>query len=288
MVEPTRVWYSEQSHLLRSAEETRDWTLRMLGGDLHKPLEETLALLSKGTALNHMGFETCFPPEVAQSLTLESLLVAEQRELAQLCSSFTLHLVSARVKRLMWLSSSFESHFLCLCSPRPDRVALALQRMREMWEDYDRASQMGDTFWSKLCDRSQFRTLAVQQVIMLLRESHWTVTPAIRALAETRARRLLTSKVSEDSFCFGRQKEKAQANKTMAVKKLYGQLLELGLATRLHRFREVPYEQVAVPRGELGVLSEEVFCPKVNEAYFPPRKITKARKEGSLEKDEAV
>ena len=277
MVEPTRAWYSEQSHLLRSADETREWTLRMLGGELHKPLEETLALLSQGTALNHMGFETCFAPETAKSLTLESLLVQEQRELAQLCGSFALHLVSARVKRLMWLSSSFESQFLLLCSPSPDRVAGALQRMRQLWEDFENASLVGDGFWSKLCERSQFKTMAVQQMVLLLRESNWTVTPAMKALAESRVRRLLTSKLSEDSFCFGRQKETAQANKTMAIKKLYGQLLERGLGTRLHRFREVPYEQAAVPRGEEGALSEEIFCPKVTEAYLPLRKITQPK-----------
>ena len=68
------------------------------------------------------------------------------------------------------------------------------------------------------------------------------MTPAVKAVAESRVRRLLSSKLIEDSFCFGRQKEKAQANKTMAIKKLYGQLLERGLGTRLHRFREVPYD----------------------------------------------
>ena len=93
-----------------------------------------------------------------------------------------------------------------LSSARADRVAGAIQRMRQLWEDFENASLVGDGFWSKLCERSQFKTMAVQQMVLLLRESNWIVTPAMKALAESRVRRLLTSKLSEDSFCFGRQK----------------------------------------------------------------------------------
>lgn len=91
----------------------------------------------------------------------------------------------------------------------------------------------------KLCERSIFHLLPVQQVVMAFEQSGWELDEAVTQLILSRSRRLLGTQIVEDGFKRQSRKQDLQANKRMRLSKVYKVLIERKVLGQFHGFDEV-------------------------------------------------
>ena len=90
------------------------------------------------------------------------------------------------------------------------------------------------------------------------------ISDDMRAIAREKFAVVGGTKIVEDSFQRGRQEERegGNANLEMRPARFYDKLLRSGLASELHKYKEVPWQSAVVPRGSKDLPTKGYFEPQ--------------------------
>eukprot|EP00971_Amphidinium_carterae_P197534 3920428-Amphidinium_carterae.1 len=265
-------WHTEQSKSLRSTMETRDWLMAQLGGELLTPLQGMWALLKKESVLQRVSIVRPTDRDVAEGT--DTPRCAEDAKLCELCGQWVTELVAARVKRLLWMTRSWQGLFLLVAHPSESRRVTVMDELHKQWLAFEEAESRTEPFWQQVVERSEFRTMLVLQLVHACKRAEWKVTDELQSMARDRASIINQSKMSEDAFQKGRRKEDTQANKLMGEKELWKHWLDSGLVGTLHRFQPVDCSGEPLPASGDIALSKSVFHPNVQQSPEELKRIT--------------
>jgi hypothetical protein len=262
---PVRAWYSEQSHVLRSCAESKDWLCKQVAGAIHAPLKDTLAILAAMADLQAIGVEMTVRPHML-TLRPEHPKVQEDAALADFIGQWIMILCGCRVKRQLWMTAGWAGLQSQLYHESADRRQKVINKMKVQAAAFTAAKEQQHSFWKKAVLRSQFQTRPVEQLRHLIEQKGWEDCEEIRDMAGKRCSAVLQSKVSEDAFCQSRKQENKQANKIMAEKSAWKVLIDKQLASGVHRFSEPDWQSESVPAGHAGHLPRKLFHPAAADA----------------------
>eukprot|EP00971_Amphidinium_carterae_P352272 6492523-Amphidinium_carterae.1 len=272
LAEPLMQWHTEQSKSLRSTMETREWLMAQLGGELLTPLQGMWALLKKESVLQRVSIVRPSDRDVAEGM--DTPRYAEDAKLCELCGQWVTELVAARVKRLLWMTRSWQGLFLLVAHPSESRRVSVMEELHKQWLAFEEAEGRAEPFWQQVVERSEFRTMPVLQLVQACKRAEWKVTEELQSMARERASIINQSKMSEDAFQKGRRKEDTQANKLMGEKALWKHWLDSGLVGTLHRFQPVDCSGEPLPASGDIALSKGVFQPNVQQSPEELKRIT--------------
>eukprot|EP00971_Amphidinium_carterae_P352915 6492771-Amphidinium_carterae.4 len=255
---PLRSWYGTQSKELRSLDSTLAWLQRQVGGKLHEPLKETLALLSSPVALSYC----CIGNPVAKTIKgVSDMEVVKERGYVKSMAEYVFQLVSNRCKRTLWLTYSWIPEMIKLLSKDVARQQDAIRSIQECMRHMDEAEQKG-VWWKQLVQRSFMRSTSSTQLIQVLAMNGWACTEDVVAFVVEKLHCLAQSKLVEDSFQKARHLEQQTENKDIATQRLYCNIIDSKVLEGMHHCKGTGWESVVLPRG--------VESQDINALFKPP------------------
>lgn len=212
LIRPIREWYGRQSQALRSVDEHRVWLKRQVDQHFAEPLQGTFKQLMDSEILDFLGFVLDFGPlEVAKHK--HDPVTAGQDGLARLAGIYTTTLVACRPRRLMYLTHGWTGQQVRLLGPDEQGAKAAAQELLSDFRAFTESEARADAFWRRLSKRSVFRTVPVQQLVALLRDTPGEVSQKCKQVVFNRVSTIGQSKVCEDGMNMGRRLEHSAANK---------------------------------------------------------------------------
>lgn len=265
-------WYSEQSKRLRSVGETRAWLMQQAVGGLLAPLRETVKLLSDATILGRCGMGEEELGDLSR-LDANHVEVAKHGDAADMMGKWVLKLLSHRVRRMLFLTSGWQGFQGRLVAGTEQQQNLSIGQLRAECEALDKAKLQSGTFWSHMTARSHLNWMANVQLRMVLEGEGWRCTDTLRGFVNKRLRVVAQSKIIEDYFCMCGTKENAQTNKLMSEKSMWQTMISKDVLGSVHRFGSAPWHGEAVPKGDAGRISKDMFYSKHSDTPKAIRKV---------------
>lgn len=264
-VAPLREWYGRQNTALRSCPALLKFLKQQIGERaVNQPYRDMLKLLSDSDILDKIGLRVGFTSsyEVPDA---DHPWLAEQDQVADMAAQYVCGLVCSRFTRLQYLTHGWAGRQVEFLFEGKDEAAG--QALMSEHAEYLLACQQTLSFWKKVCQRSYFLTVPVQQLLQMLHRKGRKVSPELRSHIESRLSGIGQSKVSEDAMNKGRRWEHSAANKqALTPKALWARLLESGLTSEVFHYDEVTWQGQVAPVGEAAALPRSVFHVSLRES----------------------
>jgi len=273
-LEPIRKWYGLQSQELRDVFQVEHWVARQLKGEMDLSLQETLGSLEDGELLQFVGFAVDSLDKY-EVVDLESPMVAQQGELAQLQAKWVLSLVGNRLRRVMWLQHGWVGRQALLLGDDADNETM---EMRADYECYQAMCSRKEAWWRKASERCYMVTTPVRQLLSLLQQSDWVVAPEVEEHVRARLRSVVQSKICEDLASRGRRAEQHRQNAVIADKALWASMIESKVLSETHHYKELDVASSAQDHEGQSVLKgNQIFENRHKDAPAWLRGILGAR-----------
>lgn len=199
ITEAWEAWHSEQSHRLRSVEESMAWIQEQQAGAFVAVCIGTFKPLFDLDALRQVGLRVDFPASLEKALMQDQPRAFEDDEIVACMGRLALHLVMVRLRRNMYLLRGWP---LMASSMIPSRLAetplISLAALKADWENFQQLSKSPVASAKKLCSRSFFHLVCNQQLIGMFEQSGWIVTTKIEDTLKERSKRVLQTQLNED------------------------------------------------------------------------------------------
>lgn len=187
-----------------------------------------------------------------------------------------------RATRLLYLTVGWVGQQALLVSEDKAVQQEAARRLLRQHAAYEATKAQGAKFWNKMVARSIFGLVATEQLVLLLQASGGQVDDKLKTVIMQRLAGIGQSKVSEDAMNIGRSLESSARNKGQApIRRLWMELVDKGLASRLYQYAEPPWRNLLAPVGAQSQLPESLFKPKMKSTPRWVRDIVSARQQPS-------
>lgn len=194
----------------------------------------------------------------------------------------TPRLLGARACRLMYLTVGWVGQQTLLVSDDMKVQQEAAGRLLRQHAAYEAAKAHGAKFWKRMADRSIFELVSTEQLVLLLKASGGQVDDKLKTVVMQRLAGLGQSKISEDAMNIGRSLEASARNKGQApIRRLWMELIDKGLSSRLFNYAEPPWRNLLAPAGAQSKVPESLFKPTLKSTPDWVRDIVTPRQQAS-------
>lgn len=176
-------------------------------------------------------------------------------------------LLGARASRLLYLTEGWVGQQALLLSPDEKVQSATAERLLRQHAAFEAAKAQGSKFWSSLVSRSLFQLVSTEQLVLLLKNASGQVDDKLKHVVKCRLSGIGQSKVSEDANNLGRSLESSARNKGQApTRRLWMELVDKGLTSRLYSYAEPPWRNLLAPAGAGAKMPDSMFKPKLSKA----------------------
>jgi hypothetical protein len=159
---------------------------------------------------------------------------------------------------MKWLRG-WPLRFLVLASDQHRRQEVAV--LRDDWLNFEMLKEKAGKKFRDIEKRSVFQTMAVQQVVGILRACNWDYdNEAFVDWVQCRAKSVYSSFIAEECFQRQRGAETSGVNKTVSSIRKYHVLIEKGIINKVNQMADV----VMAPQERLPSVSARVFRAPFN------------------------
>lgn len=259
--EPSLRWHSEQNVENRDVHRSREWVFSQVANrKFMDHVNATLGVLASETALAECGFRLRSNGLDADTLDMH---IALDDEAACLFGRLAMTLAALRMRRCLWMISSWPSGFVSMLGSA-DQASATLRLLREDFLAFEGLRRIPDPSSSMraMMARSVFNLVAVKQVVTGCAELGWVMHPDLRRVVEPRFQVLVGTQVCEDALNY--QKNHGVLRGTRRFRRpqrSYCAILEKPLLDGQHRFESM-VPDIPMP-SKTCALQTEVFKPTV-------------------------
>ena len=199
--------------------------------------------------LEQFGFDvtTCMSKEEVEAGGY--LELAESNAMAHEMAMFTLGMLGCRLKRNLYLWGSWPVRSCIFVSSDPAVRDEALAELRSKHGRYLQAKALGHPHMKRLVAASMFETVPCQQLVTMLQQANWTLTPAIIEHCSNTSKRFVTSQLCEDGFNRCKRQVTQAANHEMSNSRVFHTLLKTSVIQQVHNYKAPDTTSYTVPRG---------------------------------------
>lgn len=124
--------------------------------------------------LRSIGVGVAPPGADLAKATCDDIVIIRDSEQAGMVGAFALSLICRRCMTLAWHSRGLPGLFAGLMDP--ERGQSVLDKIRALHGYWSEVSTFTGAFWERMQERSRFRLVFVQQVVLLAQASQWKLT----------------------------------------------------------------------------------------------------------------
>ena len=186
-LEPLRLWFEGQAHILRSVDQSVLWLAGQLKGGFFLSLAEVLGCLREERHLHHVGI-LC--PRVIPGVAHRVLSDADLESEDVLCvgmADLAICAVGARLCRNAFLVYGYSCRSVLWLDEDTGLAQAEVAEFTTEWRSFQAlaANEEGHAGLSEVTKRSQFSHVCVQQLAAALGESDCSTTPSGKLKAMT-------------------------------------------------------------------------------------------------------
>ena len=233
-----RLWQGTSNIALRGVNTVGKWLRDQMGGKFMHTMYLVMGVLSSAVAVAEVGF--VLPPPHAAVGSWEAGEVEMQDCFALLFYKYRTSLVGNRLLSEMWWLNGWPLQFVLFTSDSHEARA-AVQFLRIAFDAFKSFEEFATRHagLTRIAKRSVFHNPDVQQLIAILKDSDWKITPDIEEWADHRWKGAFQTQSCEDGF--NREKRDAvkhQNNRVGRELLAYGTLVESDVV-KLPKYTEV-------------------------------------------------
>lgn len=267
VLEPMREWDTQQSRMLRSSPEALLWYKWESLGHGWASLNAIARLTHDQGTLADLGVGHVDSQVSPGGLSAVSLPLVNETRSARAFGDLVVGLLGARLQT--------ES---CYTQGLPLRLAGLLDEaaaprvIQELWEDlraWEMIRESKGHFWKRVKARSPFELVFVQQVVACLQLSDWSMTDGLKRVPEGVFSCPGQTKLIEDGFQKERHAESQNANRRMALSRIWLSPVELKVLGATHRYEDIPFATEPVPPGVRDEDTKSLFFSRAKDMSMP-------------------
>jgi hypothetical protein len=191
-------------------------------------------------------------------LTFEHPLPSLEDAVAAHLGGLALACVKNTLRSAQWHLSSYPGKFAALLD---DGLAShTLQLMKQDWHLWEDIQDMQGLFWKKYRARSVFRMLVVQKILLIAKQSEFTLTDKLTDAVRSLFSSFGQPNVIEAGVNVSKKFAESNSAKKVANMKRWSSLFESSVAEGWFRYKHLPNWQAAVvPRGMFNTRTPPCF-----------------------------
>lgn len=245
VAEPHKSWHTQANRANRSVAESFHWLLDQCDSGFVRSLHTAIDHgMGKGVDFARLGFVVSRPPTTTEEGHMEM-----DDEWASLQGNLVLRLVGFRVRRCLHFCMRWPTR-ACLLAHRLERKALAARNeLKQAWEDYQTILQAGGDIAAAFRSCSMFEILPVKQYVHAFLASEWSLTPEIKSFAANQYHRILGTQCVEEMVHYAKAAANSAPSRRISDLRAWAAPIKAEIMTKIHRYDEVAYDSVALPRG---------------------------------------
>lgn len=245
---PIEQWHIKQSRELRSAQESKEWTMRQVAeGRCMAHITVLWSMLTFASSLRKQGFWL----GSSDDLTPDPVQVEVDTMLAEESAALCMAMLFKRINRTLPLTLGWPNSTARFLS-EPAIANPEAQRLLGEYDDYQRlvAAAASNPKAKELSERSIFRRTCVLQLVRALQESGGVITDELRCHLDRFMRRAMSTTAIEEGFnsmkndaVLKRQAKLSRPERALAT------VLHREVLSQRHRYRELPRTSASVRKA---------------------------------------
>ena len=247
---PIAEWHSAQNKRNRSADESLKWWQAQAVDRGQSHVNDILQVLGDAHLWETVGGIAManFTQSELLRAKPDDPVVEQQDELAQSLGKLVVCLAMRRM-RTMSCFSMWPSRFAALLDDT--QADIVLDEMRAYAANIEKAKNMPGAFWKKLRERSPLlNNQVVKDIFDMLEQEAWVLTPVIKQRIASIWKGVTETKLIEDGIRDERVGEVSKGfNKITGGQRAWVQLVRAGTDHEKHRYCQMDWPSVVVPRG---------------------------------------
>ncbi len=259
-------WHSKASRELRDVGSSQKWLLEQVRGDLVKTC---LEILQKLTDVSFMRQASFLPTSSASLAGLTDNEIVFEDELAAKAGDFALSLCKHRLRRTLYLTSSWPHKFVMLLGTADEQRAV-VDDFKATVAAYDalQVAAGSDAVALSVLSRSPLKLVSVQQVRLACEELGYTPHHEIAGLVGERFLTSMQSQAVEDMNNHMKNSRHSQwSGRFRRPETNLATSVRSKLLSNVHKFKPVPQVQMLPPGCQ--VLSKSDFQGNNSEPSMP-------------------
>lgn len=233
---PMQQEHSDTARLLKGEAGTMEYYALQAAGHWHVALACTIGLLNDLRSLGSIGFTTSMSPVHRKALTDDSPEVTAEDNLASTMWRGVVCILSHRCASMSCHSLAYPFVLGGLNSDDPFVIQSTFNACREHWEAYAGARRQPLPLPRRLAERSTLNTRCMESTCRIIRQSDYTMSPAVKERCEVLFKGWGQERIVEDALKHIRESEMRDNNsRTMGLWRSFEVPKTVGLMAQYDR-----------------------------------------------------